>query len=98
VSWTVADVVAIIAVSIVAIMLGFLAYQQATFMSTATEVCSQVIDFDDNKTISVRDGNYVNTRVVYHGYDVCISKKTGNVTSRTDLGYGTELQIRLHGV
>jgi uncharacterized protein with FMN-binding domain len=97
-TWRPVDVVAVITMAVVMLCFGLIICHQAQFMATATEKCEQVIDFDDNKTIIVRDGNYINNRITYHGYDVCRSTKDGNITSRKDLGYGTELQIKLHGV
>jgi uncharacterized protein with FMN-binding domain len=97
-TWTPMDIVTGIVVFVIIICFGLIFYQQAEFKATATEKCEQIVDKYDNHTISVRDGNYVNTQTVYHGYDVCRSTKDGNITSRRSLGYGTETQISLMGL
>lgn len=77
---------------------GFVVYSQEQFKATVTEKCEQIIDFNDTKITVVRNGNYVNDVIRYHGYDVCRSTKDGNITYRGDLGYGTEAELKLYGI
>jgi hypothetical protein len=67
-------ILAIILITFMVICGCYYIYQEAQFKSTATETCQQIVDKDDNQSITVRDGNYVNTKLVYHGYDVCVNK------------------------
>ena len=92
------EYIGIFIIIFVVICIGYAAYQQETFKANAKEICHTVIDYNDSKVTNVRSGSYISEKVVYHGYDVCTNKKTGDITSNKSLGYGTELELIVLGM
>lgn len=97
-AWSVTEFLCAGIIVFLIVCAGLIFYSQEQFKATATERCEQIIDFNDTKSTPIRNGNYVNEIVEYHGYDVCRSTKDGNITRRKDLGYGTEMQLKTYGM
>lgn len=88
-----------LAISVIALfgVLALAAYSRWEFQATATETCTQIIDKNDFHTETIRNGNYVNERVVYHIYDTC-KDRNGIVTKNVSVGYGSENEAILYGL